>query len=122
MKTTSAKAPKPPKPREMPYDLDVIATETAQHFIGQADDLQRAIGMLYTAKVYGWRVLYLTTSPAYIRKAEKWLNVSFKDGFPEQTEHSRKSLAFKLVQGVSNFWKAVKGETEEKIRTGVIEA
>lgn len=117
-----ASAPESPKPRELPYDLDAIATEVSEQFMGQVDELQRAIGMLYTAKVFGWRVLFLSSSPAYVRKAEKLLNVDFQTGFPEETEFSKKSLAFKLLKGVTNFWKAVKGETEQKVRSSVIEA
>ena len=106
-----------PKTKAVDPDIAKIAEDAAKAFKGNKDDLERGIGMLYVAKVYGWRVLYLGNSPAYIRKCEKWLGVVFKDEFPDRTEFSRRSLAFRMLEGVTNFWKAVKGEIPN-IRSG----
>lgn len=99
-----------PKTKVAIPDIAKIAEDAAKAFKGDMDDLERGIGMLYVAKVYGWRVLYLGNSPAYIRKCEKWLGVVFKEQFPDETTLSRRSLAFRMLKGVTNFWKAVKGE------------
>lgn len=100
-------------------DISKIAESKCKTFKGLAEDMERAIGMMYLAKTYGWKVLYLCDSRAYIRKCEAILGVNFKDQFPEETEYSKRSLAFKLVGKVSNFWKAVKGEIPD-VRTSEI--
>jgi hypothetical protein len=49
-------------------------------------------------------------SIATVRKYEKILGLVAKDTFPERTAHSDRSNAFRVLDKVSNFWKAVKGE------------
>lgn len=101
-------------------ELADIAINAAKGFKGQADDLERAIGMLFLAQLYGWKVLYLADSHRYIRKCEDILKIKFRDISPEETELSHRSLAFKMLKGVTNFWKAAKGEAGHNIRDSTI--
>lgn len=91
-------------------EISKIAESVPETFKGSLDELERAIGMMFVAKTFGWKVLFLSDSRAFIRKCEKILGVDFKAQFPAETEYSKRSVAFVLVQKVSNFWKAVKGE------------
>ncbi len=91
-------------------EIGEIAERISPTFKGYLEDLERSIGMMYLARAYGWKVLYLGDSRAYIKKCEGILGVDFKTQFPEETEYSKRALSFRLLKGVTNFWKAVKGE------------
>ncbi|MGH8460621.1 MAG: hypothetical protein ACRESS_03330 [Stenotrophobium sp.] len=90
-------------------DLVKIVSDAITNFEGQANEVESAIGMLFMGHAFGWRVLYIVHSIATVRKYEGILGIVAKDVFPEETALSRRSPAFKLLVGVSNFWKAVKG-------------
>ncbi len=45
-----------------------------------------------------------------IRKYEQILGISVRERFPEVGPWAHKSIAWNLVQKVSNFWKAVSGD------------
>ena len=81
-----------------------------RNFKGQLPTLEAAIGALLVGEKMSWKVLYLVHDKSTIRKYEKILGVNFKKDLPIDTPLSTKSLAYNAVQGVSNFWKAVKGE------------
>jgi len=87
-----------------------IINAAIKDFQGNSDVLESAIGALHVGRVMGWKILYLTHSTSTIRKYEKILGLSFREVLDDETALSSKSLAFKAVQKVSNFWKAVKGE------------
>jgi len=89
--------------------IEVINT-AIKNFQGNSDILESAIGALHVGRLMGWKTLYLTHATFTIRKYEKILGLSFREVLEDETELSSKSIAFKAVQKVSNFWKAVKGE------------
>jgi hypothetical protein len=91
-------------------DLGVIAGEAASKFKGNAHQLEAAIGALFVAQHYGWKVAYLVHDIRTIRKYEKILGVTLKDICPEVGHRADRSLAYLAAQKVSSFWKAVKGE------------
>ena len=91
-------------------DLIKIVSDAIVNFRGNASELESAIGMLFFGHAVGWRVVYMIHSIATIRKYEKILGIVVKETFPEKTEQSERSLAYKMHHKVSNFWKAVKGE------------
>ena len=64
----------------------------------------------------GWRPLFLIHSPKSIKKYEGILDVAFRDVMLEVGPKAKDSIAWKLAQKVSNFWKLVKGETSN-VRT-----
>jgi len=90
--------------------LAKITNEAVSNFTGNANELESAIGLLWTGQYYGWKVLLLVHDRKTIKKYEKILNVNIREVMPEIGEKADKSLAWKLVQTVSNYWKAVKGE------------
>jgi hypothetical protein len=81
-----------------------------KRFDGNSDILGSAIGALHIGRAMGWKTLYLIHTKSTIRKYEKVLDLTFREVLDEKTSYSTKSTAFKAVQKVSNFWKAVKGE------------
>ncbi|MBS0584446.1 MAG: hypothetical protein JSS42_15230 [Proteobacteria bacterium] len=91
-------------------DLVKIVSDAIVNFRGTSDELESAIGMLFLGHAFGWRIMYMVHSMATVRKYERILGIVAKDVFPESTELSNRSLAYKAHSTISNFWKAVKGE------------
>ncbi len=79
-------------------------------FMGDLRELESALGMLTLGRQYGWKVIHLLHSKATVKKYEEILNIKVRDEFPDQTATSIRNNGFKLVQNVSNFWKAASGE------------
>ncbi|MDY6994879.1 MAG: hypothetical protein SVR94_20015 [Pseudomonadota bacterium] len=91
-------------------DLIQIIDSAIDNFSGNSNELAKAIGMLTIGRKFGWKVLYLIHSKNTIRKYEKILSVDLREVLPEVGPNAHKSLAWRAVQKVGNFWKAVKGE------------
>jgi len=83
-----------------------------KNFRGDLGEFESAVGALIIGQHMGWRVLLLAHDRRTIDKYGKMLGVDFKDGktMPEVGKLAHKSLAWNAYQGVTNFWKAVKGE------------
>jgi len=103
-------ARRPPPKLPPADDLVKVVSDAIVNFRGELPQLESAIGMLFLGHAVGWRVIYMVHSIATVRKYEKILGIVAKDTFPERTAHSDRSLAFLVLDKVSNFWKAVKGE------------
>lgn len=93
-------------------ELNDIARNAIAEFRGLVPTLESAIGMLFVGDHLGWRSLILIHSKRTLRKYEKILNIKVKEFFPEQTETSRRTYAYKGLKTVTNFWKAVSGEVK----------
>ena len=92
-------------------ELVQLIDKAVDKFSGQSGDLEAAIGMLMVGRHYGWRVVMLIHSRPTIKKYEKILGIEdIRQCLPETGVLSHRSLAWKLVQGTRNFWKAVRGE------------
>ena len=100
--------------------LDAIANEAIKNFSGQCPTLEGAIGCMYVANQFGWKAIYLIHDKKTIKKYENILSINFRESFSEVGPLATKSKAYKAAQHLSNFWKAVKGETTG-IRTSQIE-
>jgi hypothetical protein len=110
-----ADMPRKTAPDLPPSDkLVKIASDAIKKFRGPGNELESALGMLFMGHAFGWRVIYILHSIATVRKYERILGIVAKDVFPEQTKISDYSLGFRIAEGVSNFWKAVKGEHVHK--------
>lgn len=83
-----------------------------KEFSGYMPTLESAIGAYFVGKKVGWKPMLLIHEKRTIKKFEGVLNVTFRDELPEVGEWARKSYAWRAMDGVSNFWKAVKGEIE----------
>lgn len=80
-------------------------------FRGNAERLSNAIGYLMIGRKVGWRVLYLMHTRKSIKDYEKILGIEdSRDFFLEIGPLAEKSLAYRALLKVTNFWKAVKGE------------
>jgi len=102
-------------------ELVEMIDERTKDFSGQLNELENAIGMLMIGRMFGWKPLLLIHDKSTIKKYEKILDLNIREVLPEVGEYANKSLAWKAVQKVTNFWKAVKGEVPG-IRTNQIEA
>ncbi|MHB8406430.1 MAG: hypothetical protein ACYDCJ_13530 [Gammaproteobacteria bacterium] len=95
-------------------ELIELVDAACKRFYGESSKLESAIGMLFVGRMFGWKVLYLIHTKSTIRKYEKILGLeNIRDVLESETEFSRKSLAYSALKGVSNFWKAVKGEIKD---------
>ena len=90
--------------------IDKKVQKAINAFHGNLGELEQAIGMLVVGYRFGWRVLYLAHNKRTVEKAQKLLNIDFRKELPEVGDRAEKSYAWKAYQGVTNFWKAVKGE------------
>lgn len=96
--------------------LSRIADRAVDGFQGNATELEGAIGMLFLARRFGWKVVMLVHDRKTVRKYEKILGINVREHFPAVGDRAHKSLAYVAVQKVSNFWKAVRGEVP-KVKT-----
>jgi hypothetical protein len=79
------------------------------------DELEAAIGMYTLGFHYGWKILHLVHSKRTIRKYEELLGIRITEEFPELGEDAWRCNAYRIIQTVSNFWKAVSGEEKPAI-------
>src|SRR5262245_60620493 len=91
-------------------DLINLFDRRIEGFEGQLDELESAIGMLVIARLLGWKVLYLIHTRKTIQHYEGILGVSMREMVPPVGRLAKRSLAWRALQNVNNFWKAVKGE------------
>ena len=93
--------------------LDEIEQLAIAKYVGDLGELESALGMLKVGHQYGWRVIYLIHSKATVKKYEQILNIKAQEEFPEKGPSAMRSNGFRLVQNVSNFWKAASGEKDK---------
>ncbi|MEJ1296361.1 MAG: hypothetical protein RPU64_07810 [Candidatus Sedimenticola sp. (ex Thyasira tokunagai)] len=91
-------------------NLEKIEREAIANFKGQLDELESALGVLRIGHHFGWRLLYLIHNKRTIRKYENLLDIKFKEFFPEEGPSIERSLGYKVVKKIGNFWKAVSGD------------
>lgn len=94
-------------------ELVALIDKSIMKFRGNSEELENAIGALMLGRKTGWRPLFLIHSPKSIRKYEAILNTQFRDVMPEVGPKAKHSVAWKISQTVSNFWKLVKGEVPD---------
>lgn len=80
---------------------------------GDMTVFESAWGALLLGTQYGWKVSFLVHSQATIKRYELITGVKFRDICEPDTHLSRKSNAFRALQHVTSFWKAVRGETKD---------
>lgn len=91
-------------------ELVKLIDKSITKFHGNSEELQNAIGALMLGRKTGWRVLFLIHSPKSIKKYEHILGIKFREIMPEVGPKAKDSMAWKIAQTVTNFWKLVKGE------------
>ena len=86
----------------------------AAAFDGDIRTFESAWGAFLLATQYGWKVSFLVHSQATIKKYEDITGMKFRGGICEPETHlSRKSNAYRALQQVTSFWKAIRGETKD---------
>lgn len=79
-------------------------------FSGGIDELEGALGMYMIGRHFGWKVLYIIHSKKTVAKYEQILSIKVREEFEPETVDSNRSLAFKALRKITNFWKVVSGD------------
>lgn len=105
---------RPSKPVKHFTDEELVALieNSFGCFQGSADSWESAVGMMFLGKYMGWKIVHLVHSQATVKKYENILGIDVKTDFDATTDASHRSRAWNAIEGFSNFWKAVKGETD----------
>ena len=82
--------------------------EVSGDFHGQIDDLYMAIGMIVMGRLFGWRVLRLTSSRSQWARANKLFG-DLKTLMPERGKYAHKSIGLAVVDKLGSYWDVVKG-------------
>jgi hypothetical protein len=101
---------------EQQAQLGQIERDAILEFAGPFEDLEKAIGILRLGHHLGWKPLVLIHSKRTIAKFEGILNIQLREIFPAEGPSWSRSVSYSVVRKVSNFWKAVSGETPVKDR------
>lgn len=78
-------------------------------FVGQIDDLDVAIGMLISGRLYGWRVIRLVHSNRHWNFACKLFG-DLKEILPERGILANKSVGLALIDKTSDYWDVIRGD------------
>lgn len=100
---------------ELLQHIDKIAAE----YVGDVSYLSSAIGAVMLGRLYGWRVIRITTTSKVYTRHQRILSLDFKKVLPEETELSKKSIGYSLAKKLDKFWDVVnskfKIEPQEKM-------
>ena len=88
-----------------------LMDEAIVRFEGSIAELESAIGMYMIGRHFGWKALYIMHSKPTIRKYEVILGLSVREEFDAEGPDANRSNGFRALTSVTNFWKAVSGET-----------
>ncbi len=89
---------------ELMKKIDEVSTE----FKGQIDDLQAAIGIVMVGRLYGWRVMRLTSSRRHWMVTCRLFG-DLKEILPERGVLAHKSLGLKIVDTFADYWDVING-------------
>ena len=92
--------------------LQEIQLRAFAKFHGNLDELETAYGFLHLGFQIGWKPLAIIHSKKTFRKYEELLDINAKEIFPEVTPASDRSMGYALAKKLTNFWKAVSGDTK----------
>lgn len=87
-----------------------LIDNATEDFKGDLRLLSNAIGYLMIGRKFGWKPMLLMHDRKSIKSYEEILKFDSKVIMEEVGPFAYKSVAWKAVQKVANFWKAVKGE------------
>jgi hypothetical protein len=100
------------------HDLSDLIREAILHYEGDVTVLETAIGALFMAKTFGWKVVRVVHSRTTYVKYERLLSAGMADGpgfkfaehFEERTGQSERSNAFRFTEEIGSFWKVARGQ------------
>lgn len=84
-----------------------VVDEAIERYTGDVSVLESAVGALLVGRRVGWRPLLLMHSTATIARYQQVLGVKFREVLPEVGPLAGKSLGWKLLEDVKDFWKVV---------------
>jgi hypothetical protein len=91
--------------------LMAVINKAIDRFHGDSSQLESAIGAAIIGQHYGWKVMMLIHSRSTLKRYSEILLVKdIRKLMPPTGTLSHRSVAWKLVEGTKNFWKAVRGE------------
>lgn len=88
-----------------------IVDKSITNFRGDSRRLSNAIGYLFLTRKIGWRPALLMYDRKTIKDYDRILGIDSRTFFPEVGPNADKSMAWRVAKKLSNFWKAVRGET-----------
>ena len=91
-------------------ELVEIVDQAMKKFKGNMTRFSNAVGYLFIARKFGWRVALLMHDRKSVKDYEKILGIDSRQIFPEIGPLAEKSVAYWALKKVTNFWKAVRGE------------
>lgn len=103
-------------------ELADYLVDRIMQYEGNFDVMETAIGVLFVGQLTGWRVLSLLHSSRSIRKYQDVVGLDFKGTLPwapdrpvmpETGPFAGKSLAFRVAERLGDFWKVVRGQSDE---------
>jgi hypothetical protein len=87
-----------------------VANWAIERFKGDSRRLSNAIGCLMMGRAFGWKVMLLMHDRKSIKDYESILQIDSREIFEPFGPTAEKSVAYRGLKKVTNFWKAVKGE------------
>ena len=97
--------------KRIPDDQIIPTIDKAiQDYRGNVSELEAAIGVWIVGRQFGWKVMLLMHDRKTLAKYEDILGVDFRTQLDDVGSLAHKSIAWKAMETVSNFWKAVRGE------------
>jgi len=99
--------------------LQEIELHAIAKFHGNFDELESAFGFMRLGFQIGWKPLAIIHSKKTFRKYEEILGISARELFPEETPASDRSIGYSIAKKLSNFWKAVSGDTKIEDRRSI---
>ena len=111
MTTRGTKRRTPAIEADQAFKRHQLLDEAIVRFEGNLDELESALGMYMIGRHFGWKVLYLLHSKRTIRKYEEILGISVREEFDPEGPDADRSNGFRALKSVTNFWKAISGET-----------
>lgn len=96
----------------MPTNDEICAVidKAFDNFRGNSETFKSAVGYLFIARRIGWKPALLMHTQKTVKDYDKIFGIDSRSFFPEIGPDADRSVAWRLAQRVSNFWKAVKGE------------
>ena len=107
-KVSKSRIPPPLSPEDAAR-FAAIADQALHNFRGNFDELESAIGMLFSGRLMGWKPLLIIHNKRTVKKYEEILGIDVRVEFPEVGPLAHRSVGWTIVESLSNFWKAVNG-------------
>ena len=89
-----------------------MAVNQLPRFKGNLRELESAFWLLRLGHHVGWKVLYIVYRKRTIRHYEEILGMSIRELFEATGPTTHRSNGYRLIESLTNSWKAISGERE----------